>query len=586
VKPARLEELLARWDDGALTAAEHAELERLLEDPDARRALVAHDLLAVDLTQALRDEKPRASAAPARGRVAFASLAGAVALAAAVLLWARARERPVAPIPADPVASLLLLRGGASLEGPAGKRPVARGAALRAGDRVALSSDALAVLTHGAARVVLSGGAAVAMEPPADEGGPPALRLSSGRVQADYAGDGRRRLLVAGSPGTVHATDAAFSVLLSEARARVEVGRGRVVLDPAGAGEPRELAAGQGAVVGANGDVELTTAGAEGVARALAAERGTAMGPVAAAATASPAASELARLRRIPRETVERLAALRKRNLSQALAQTPRSACAGGQVGVATLFVEAAVLADSALLQAAWDGVLATFDRELAGGETRTRALCTAHWLGDLAHAALVLREAEPGLVEPARIESLTAFVRRAAASLEDPAPARELRSHRRTPGYTLVFAAGFLLASELLGDEALGREGAGWLARGLADQRTDGALPMGSPPRPDTAYQGLGLSRLGRLAARKTGERHQEAFASGARWLAARVRPDGDVDVTGNAKTQVCTPRGRACRHARHEDIAWTLLYLGTQADDDDALEAAARVVGSRALD
>ncbi len=154
----RLEQLLAAWEDGTLTAADAAELKQLLADPAARRALVEDWMFYEALIGALQSQPGEQPAAPRAASPApawhapiarwFAQLAWpgwAVGGAAAALLLALGL---VFLLPrSEPVAQIATLQGGVEvLHGSKAASPASQ-QWIQSGDILRLAAQSAVVIT-------------------------------------------------------------------------------------------------------------------------------------------------------------------------------------------------------------------------------------------------------------------------------------------------------------------------------------------------------------------------------------------------------------------------------------------------------
>jgi hypothetical protein len=581
VSEVRLSELLARWDEGGLSPDEAAEVERLLASgADLRKLLVERDLLTVGIAHhlVLEGEGP-ARARPARRAAWIATSAAALAVAAAVVLVVHGRgaiteratavlEPPVAPTGA------VVLRGLVVAVRAGQRRPLDRAAELVPGDAVEIPAGAQLAITRGA-------GVKVLVEPReatrfglarADGETEPAwLRLDGGTLSAQIDASASPVGFVT-AHARVRAIEAGFRIAASARDTRVEVLTGAVEVRAVMSGQALRVAAGEAAWIDALGAIATERAGSS---------PREAAGWTAAAERAAPG-REWGLLRSAPEATLRRLAEMRRGRALAVVRRPESSTCAGGQVGPGQLLIDGVLLRDRALADLGREALGATFEREAMTSNGRDGVLCLAHWVADLAHTVLVLRQADDGLAQERDLDETTERLRRAAQRLADPSQGRFVRMFHHTPAYAIAGGVAFALAGEVLADDGLIARGRAMLGRTLAGQRGDGAFLMGTPPGPDTDYQAMALRRLAWWALLGHDEQATQAFARGAQWLEQRVGPAGDVDLGQNIKTRGCAP-GAICRGKHDDEIASSLLYYGA-LHDAAGLEAAARFLEARA--
>jgi hypothetical protein len=580
VSQARLAELLARWEEGQLSPEEASEIEGLLASgADLRQALVERDLLTVAIAQQLVLERDGAVPLerPPRRRAWIAGASAGLALAAAVVLVLRARgpapERAGSPATAT---QALVLRGSAAAERAGQRRPLERASSLAPGDAVEVPTGAEVVVTRGPGVKLL----VEAAEPTrfvvaaAAEGA--WLRLETGALSGDIApAAGVGPVVLVTGHARLAASAARLRVAVSQQETRIEVLTGAV--------DVRAVASGQALHVGAGEAVSIDAAGVfSSEPRGDRASKPGASGFVTAAER-KRASREWTLLRAAPQALLERLAELRRARADAAMRRPDGSRCTGGQVAPGQMLIDGAVLRDRALVELGQGLIGATFEREAMGGRGGDAVFCLAHWVGDLAHAALVLRDADDPAWPAREAEELTQSLRRSAQRLADPAQARDLHAMRGTPAYAIAAGAALGLAGQALGDAGMRARGRELIGRALARQRSDGAFLMGTPPGHDTEYQAMGLWRLSWwLLGDNDDEAVAQAFDRGALWLLARVGPGGELDGSENVKSRGCAP-GAICRGKHDEEIAWSLLYHGL-LHDPSGLDAATRFLDARA--
>ncbi|WP_217430805.1 hypothetical protein [Sphingomonas bacterium] len=164
------------------------------------------------------------------------------------------------------------------------------------------------------------------------------------------------------------------------------------------------------------------------------------------------------------------------------------------------------------------------------------------------AHAALLLRASDMAAANEAWVERVAPRLHQAARWMVAPANAAPGQAHDAPYTHRFYLDADALGETGLLtGDAALIAASRGYVERGLARQDPSGFNPEKGGS--DTSYHAVGLLFAAtyytlvadaplRAAMRPMADR-------GLAWLAARVRPDGTVDQTGNTRTGFGQERG-----------------------------------------
>lgn len=235
--------------------------------------------------------------------------------------------------------------------------------------------------------------------------------------------------------------------------------------------------------------------------------------------------------------------------------------------------LDAAARGDEVQGEAAWTAVEAAFARQradgaFAGGESLTPvedAGATALWLGDLAHALIVLDGSPLRGWFGRRIEALLPRVRLAADRLLANADALYGRD-RRSASRLLADAAAFSFAGELDHGEPLLEQGRRFLDAALALQDPAGALRENG--RADAAAQAASVLRLHRWALTFADSLNDPPLERGARWIATRVPANGAVRLAGSPRLADPLLGGEP---AARTEIALALLLAGLDGRPGD---------------
>jgi hypothetical protein len=256
----------------------------------------------------------------------------------------------------------------------------------------------------------------------------------------------------------------------------------------------------------------------------------------------------------------------------------------------------AAARGDEVMAERAWRAVDVAFAHQRSdGGFERLGAAPMGRaddaygvslWLGDLAHALLVLDQGPLRGWFGARSAALRPRVTAAGRWLA--ASSRDLeRRDRRSAAALLVHADAFTLLGELDHDEKLLQLGQRFRARAMTLAGRDGRLIA---PSDSWGEQGAALVRVQVLEVYYPSFEGALAAGRGTDWLIARL--DGKQDVakewrTGRGRDGGQAPSTRAAIRrspfgnpldAGPRDIVLALLYRAELADDPSARAAAAR--------
>lgn len=164
------------------------------------------------------------------------------------------------------------------------------------------------------------------------------------------------------------------------------------------------------------------------------------------------------------------------------------------------------------------------------------------------AHAALLLQASDMADANRAWIESAKPRLRQSVRWMTDPRNAAPGQAHDAPYTHRFYLDADAIgETGVLLGDDGMIRTSRDYISRGLARQDPTGFNPEKNGS--DTSYHSVGLlfaeTYYTVVADDATRAAMRPMVARGLAWLAARVRPDGTVDQTGNTRTGFGQERG-----------------------------------------
>lgn len=589
--PARVRALLFRRDEGLLSPAEQAELERCLaDDPQAQRAFLEHHFLTADLgTELATPAHVRARPAPARWRPLRWLLGGAIVTAAAVLVLVGVRERLLRPAPSAWEQATLATMSRRDQGGP---RPV------RPGQTVRVADGDLAIIQAPGARLEVLGGTVVRLGAPLDAESPAPARgdyiaVSTGDVVASV--DRPQPLVVVTPFAWASASAATLSVRVTARDARFAVTAGSVAVSRA---RPEAtVAAGQTALVTDDHTLSIgaVTTALEGVAPGANPRGGDAVPRAAAARPTRPApdvlaraaAGELALLRQMPPGLVVQLRGEVPDAQGFVAGNREGFTCAGEQRHAIMAMVAGVTLRRRDLIEDGFRAIEAPLQFQAPQGGFLDPKSCDLFWLGQASHGLLLLRESEDAGAYAARAKQLVPRLARLAAWLSQPSLVRDIHAIAEKDQVAYFNAAiAFAMSGLLLDDarlQALSRE---FVDAGLEHQRADGGFTVAKGT--DPGGQASILWRLGMYLLRFPDARLVEPMQRGLAWQLGRVTPAGEIDVT-DAASRVWIPACRSqplpsCLQLSYDAFAWSLLYAGVLLDPH-ATDIAADVLRARRM-
>jgi len=258
------------------------------------------------------------------------------------------------------------------------------------------------------------------------------------------------------------------------------------------------------------------------------------------------------------------------------------------QASGAFYLAAAAALANPKAIDDAWRTVDATFEHQTAEGNFQAGAFLgnlptasddlvgVSFYLADLCHALLVVQNCQLADSYRARIEKLTPKVQRAARWLSKGKDTLE-EFNADAPDRLFVDAQAFALAGLFLKDDELRGLGKHFLDLGLKHVRKDGVIV--EKDGHDSSYQASSLVRMQVYSIYVPNEQLSAAIDRAAAWELGRIKPNGEVDVTGNTRTGLGQEKflGRD-KNVNYPDVVLALFYYGVRTGNQDYISAAQR--------
>jgi hypothetical protein len=325
-----------------------------------------------------------------------------------------------------------------------------------------------------------------------------------------------------------------------------------------------------------------------------------AAGPVAFAASAAEAnqgwrRNELEVLRAFPKGWLEVLCANDMPD-AQGLTGTNRAVGhwleAGPQRGCCRGVIAAVVAGDLARADQAWKGIDLAFSRQREDGgfeagvrpngssaQSGAAAVETAYFfLQEVGRMLLVARRSSHAAHFEARIEAMLPRLRRACAFIA-AGEAGIIEKSSKAVNRIIIAAKAFGTCGRVLRDEAL-VEVARRLARHALTLRDADGVFIEHGGR-DSSYNVVSIYFGQVLALHVDLPEFETALRKATAWQLGRIRPDGDVDVTGNTRTGVGKEPGYdgKPKGVNYNEAIFALAYAGVVHDDDRCMDAARRV-------
>ncbi|MEN6457494.1 MAG: hypothetical protein ABFC63_01065 [Thermoguttaceae bacterium] len=260
------------------------------------------------------------------------------------------------------------------------------------------------------------------------------------------------------------------------------------------------------------------------------------------------------------------------------------------QRGAMHSLVRAVVRGDRAAIDEAWRAIDATFKQQTdAGnfgrqGQPHGGPSAVAFWLADLGQAILVLRESRLAPDYQDRIDRLLPKIQRAALWLAEPRRQDRLkREDADAPNRLLFDALAYGLSGVLTNQQPLKDAGRRFVDLAMAQFRaSDGVfLEKGGS---DSSYQAVAALNLQVWLLYFPDPKLDEAASAAVRWELGRIKPDGQVDVTGNTRTGLGQEQWMGhSKGVNLSEVTLCLLYDYARNDRRQSLDAARRIVQRR---
>lgn len=265
---------------------------------------------------------------------------------------------------------------------------------------------------------------------------------------------------------------------------------------------------------------------------------------------------------------------------------------AGMQRGGCWQLIGAVVAGDVARAEAAWKSVETTFAHQVEdGGFLSVRKPGDAHeptkpervetaffYLQELGHAILVIRASplEPHFHD--RIAALEPKLRRACAFIQAGYDGIILKAGH-TANRMFIAAKAFGLCGRILNDDGLKKSSRKLVAVAMAKRDAEGVfLEKGGR---DSSYNAVSLLMAQVLALYQPDVELEAALARAMAWQRTRIRPNGEVEISGNTRTgfgqekMMGHPKG-----VNFREVALAFAYYGMIRNDLEALTLAEQVI------
>jgi hypothetical protein len=264
---------------------------------------------------------------------------------------------------------------------------------------------------------------------------------------------------------------------------------------------------------------------------------------------------------------------------------------AGMQRGGCWMLIGIVVAGDEKRADEAWRSIDATFARQVKDGgflsvrkpgvdhsPTLTeRAETACFYLQELGHAILVVQASPMAGHFHDRIEALKPKMRRAGAFIQ-----ANRNAIVKKVGYTanrlLIVAKAFGLCGVILNDDALKASSRKLVALALERRDADGVFIEKNGR--DSSYNAVSILMGQVLAIYQPDPALDAALARAMVWQRTRIRPTGEVEVTGNTRTGVGKEiyMGRA-KQVNYREVTLALCYFGMIHDNPGDLALAEKV-------
>ena len=265
---------------------------------------------------------------------------------------------------------------------------------------------------------------------------------------------------------------------------------------------------------------------------------------------------------------------------------------AGPQRGSCRGVIAAVVAGDLGRADRAWRGIDLAFSkqREDGGFEASVRpngssaqsgaaAVETAYFfLQEVGRMILVIRQSPHAAHLEPRITALLPRLRRACAFVA-AGEAGILEKSSKAVNRIIIAAKALGTCGRVLGDESL-VEAARRLARHALTLRDADGVFIEHGGR-DSSYNVVSIYFGQVLALHVDLPEFEAALSKAMAWQLGRIRPDGEVDVSGNTRTGVGKEPGHdgKPKNVNYNEVLFALVYHGIVHDDARCLDAARRV-------
>jgi len=289
-----------------------------------------------------------------------------------------------------------------------------------------------------------------------------------------------------------------------------------------------------------------------------------------------PLTNEVKLLQSFPAETFSTIAKQNQPNSAGLVGHNAKNGWlhVGFQRGAMTGLVHGAATGNKAEVDKAWTAIDAAFSRQtedgnflqgnLAGAKHVDDLMGNSFWLAELSHALLTLKQSDLGDEYQAKIEALKPKIAKSAQWLLND-KATLMQFDQTAPNRLFYDAMAFGLTGKLLNDDTLIQTGKDFAAKGL--QLQDEAGVFEEHGGSDSSYQAVSLLKLQQYGQYFPSERISQAVTKGVDWELSKIKPSGEVDVSGNVRTGNGqeTVLGRA-KDVDYGAVVQALLYYGAQ--------------------
>lgn len=265
---------------------------------------------------------------------------------------------------------------------------------------------------------------------------------------------------------------------------------------------------------------------------------------------------------------------------------------AGPQRGACRRVIAAVVADDLPAADRAWRGIEVAFEHQQPDGsfsaelrpngksaKAHAAAVETAFFfLQELGRAILVIRESPHAAYFAPRLAELEPRVRRACAYINDGYDTI-IASSSHAVNRIVIAAKAFGTCGVALGDEALVAQSRRLIAHALTLRDKEGVfIEKGGR---DSSYNNVSILFGQTLALHLPLPEFEAALPKAVAWQVSRIKPDGQIDVTGNTRTGVGKEQSYfgTPKEVNYGEVIFGLTLYGLVHGDAAALAAADRV-------